>query len=215
MAAKGYGYFRTRSGVARRYARPTMRPRVSRSPRYTKQNCLEEAETNYTTQQQDDSGVDELTPSPDESLGCPTPATTIEANQDGDLSGPITPPACECRPLTLDLSDFSRHMDKALERGVHSNTSSLTVCDVDSFTRVAPEGSDLYGWDAELNRKLEKGCTGSTLVCSCLVRRSHDNNSNSSQVAAQPQRSSRHASAKRNLLQRVFSGLGEARPRAE
>src|SRR5690348_16571187 len=54
MAAKGYGYFRARPGVARRYARPTMRPRVSRSPRH-------KHETNYTTRQED-AAHDELTP---------------------------------------------------------------------------------------------------------------------------------------------------------
>ncbi|KAB5585784.1 hypothetical protein GE09DRAFT_1210372 [Coniochaeta sp. 2T2.1] len=201
MAAKGYGYFRTRSGVARRSVRPGLRPRMTRSTRIIQQTGLEDtdSETDYTTRG-NETAQEPQTPSPAESTACPTPVIITadgEVNGDADMSGPETPPACDCRPLSLDISDFSHHITKTLD-GVHSNASSLTVCDVESFTRAAPE-EDLYGWDAGLKRKLEKGC-GSTVVCTCLVR------------AHIPRR--RHPSQKRNLLQRVFSGLGESRPRA-
>jgi hypothetical protein len=202
MAARGYGYFRTRSGVARRYSRPSMRVRTTKPPRIIQQNSSEETvtKTGHTARKvlHSESTQFELTPSPDESTICPTPVTLTvdgDTNEDVDMSLLETPvPSCDQRSLSLDMTDFSDHINKALD-GVHSNSSSLTVCELGSYTQATPE-VDLYGWEAELKQKLESGCN-SSLVCTCL----------------QPDRR-RHTGHKRNLLQRVFS-LGEGWPRVE
>jgi hypothetical protein len=198
MAAKGYGYFRNKSGVARRYSRPGIRPRLVRSPRTLQQNSPQE-ETSYTRRRVHFEPI----PSPDESTLCPTPATSTtygNTMEDADMSGWETPspPLSDYRSLSLDLPGFSANVDKALD-GVYPNASSLTVCEVGSDTRAAP-GSDMYGWEAELTRKLESGCHSpcdTSLVCSCLAH-------------VRP----RHTGLKRNILQRVFS-LGDVRHRSE
>ncbi|KAJ9133657.1 hypothetical protein NKR19_g8958 [Coniochaeta hoffmannii] len=140
MAAKGYGYVRNKPGVARRYARPAMRPRLVRS------------ETACITRKVRFG----MTPSPGESTLCPTPALSsvnVDANEDTDMTGSEGPsPLYDYRPLSLDLSQFSEHMNKAFD-GVRFNSSSLTVCEIGPYTQAAPE-ADLYGWEAELNRKL-------------------------------------------------------------
>lgn len=140
----------------------------------------------------------ELTPSPDESTACSTPVISTDdgyVNEDLDLSGPeIPPPLCDYRSLSLDMTDFSDHINKALD-GMDSNASSLTICEMGSYTHAAPE-DDLYGWEAELKQKLESGCN-SSVVCKCLG------------AERRP-----HSGHKRNLLQRVFS-LGEGWQRAE
>lgn len=202
MAAKGYGYFRARSGVARRYSRPGMRPRLTKSSRTIQHISPDETVMKtgniMTTIIPVEPTQFELTPTPDGSTNCPTPITiAVDGNNNEvvDLGGPETPsPSCGYRSLSLDLTDFSDHINKALEGG-DSNASSLTVCDLGLYTQAAPE-LDLYGWEAELKRKLERGCD-SSVVCACLGedRRQHP----------------RH---KRNLLQRVFS-LGEGSPQAE
>ncbi|OIW27766.1 hypothetical protein CONLIGDRAFT_450055 [Coniochaeta ligniaria NRRL 30616] len=201
MAAKGYGYFRTRSGVARRYSRPGMRPRTTKSPRIVQHNSSEGTVTKTDNITRDVLHSEptqlELTPDSDELTTCPTPAiSTADAStiedvphastiEDVEMSGPETPPpSCDYRSLSLDLTDFSNFTNKALD-GVHSNASSMTVCELRSYTQAAPE-DDLYGWDAVLKQKLEGGCNSSVL-CKCLG----------------PGR--RDAGLKRNLLQRVFN----------
>jgi hypothetical protein len=208
MAAKGYGYFRSRSGVARRYSRPSIRSRMtSRSPRIVQHKESQETDsrsTGSTTRKVTFSEPSylELPSDLGESTDCPTPAMTTadsDVNEEVDMSDVETPPSCGYRSLSLDLTDFSDHINMALD-GVHSNASSLTVCDLESYTRAAPE-EDLYGWEAELKRKLKScchsPCDGSVVCTSCLRGDT-----------------CRPAEHKRNLLQRVFS-FGEGKPRTE
>jgi hypothetical protein len=133
-----------------------------------------------------------LTPSLAGTTACPTPAITIrdgDATEELDMVGVVqTPSSRDYRSLSLDLTNFSDHIKMALD-GVHSNASSETVCDPESYTRAAPQ-CDIYGWEAELKRKLEAGC------CSPC------------DGAGVP------AGQKRNLLQRVFS-FGEGKSQAK
>lgn len=140
----------------------------------------------------------ELTPTLGKSIICAEPPVMTPDSDEVDMSDLETPPTSDIHPYSFDLTDFSHYIALPLD-GMRSNASSLTVCDLESYTRVAARG-DLYGWEAELKRKveseLESGCTSpaDTIVCtSCL---------------GQQQR--RHTRQhKRNLLQRVFSSLGE------
>lgn len=191
MAAKGYGYFRSKSGVSRRYQRPTMRPRLARLPPAGQNEGTEgpDSDAGYSTRKV----RFQLTPSPAESTFCPTPALSTtygDTIEDTDTSGPETPsPLSNNRSVSFDSTDFSAHVNKALDRS-RSNASSLAVFEVGSDTRAAPE-ADLYGWEAELKRKSESGylpLCGSSAVRSYLA---HDQ--------------SHETGVKRNLLQRVFS----------
>lgn len=197
MAAKGYDYFQSKSGVSRRYLPPSTRPRLMRSLRTYDSPGAPTSDTGCTTRKVQF----DLTPSPDESIMCPTPAlskTYGDATEDADSSGPETPlPHCDYRSVSLDLVDFSAHANQALD-GRRSNASSLTVFDVGSHARAAPE-ADLYGWEAELRRKAESGCLSP-----------RDSSAVRSYFALDP---SRQTPLKRNLLQRVFS-LGDVRPRS-
>lgn len=143
MAAKGYGHFRTRAGVNRRYSRPRMRANtVSRS---SKGRLLQTG--------QEEAGV--------QPVACTTRKVTF--SQPRCVEGTSSycssdyPMRSDVRPLSLDLSVFSDHVDMSL--GVaHSNASSLTVYDPEAYCRAAPE-EDLYGWEVELNRKLSASST--------------------------------------------------------
>jgi hypothetical protein len=155
MAAKGYGHFRARAGVNRRYSRPRMRANtVLRSSKatFSQPRCVDPMPTMVMGDDRD----------------------SVEASSVSTLK-PLM--RSDVRPLSLDLSDVSDCVDMSL--GVtHSNASSLTVCVAEACCRAASE-EDLYGWEAELDRKVSS---------STIPRRS--------------------TPLKRNLLQRVFS-LGE------
>ena len=75
----------------------------------------------------------------------------------------------------LSMTDFSNHLNVAFDAG-DSDSSELKCFQAQEYHQAAP-GEDPYGWEAELDRKLQ---------CSVLEYR-------------------RAGGAKRSLLHRVFS----------
>jgi hypothetical protein len=183
MAAKGYGYFKYKTGVARRYARPTMRPHLKRS------------ETSYSARRAQlgtAPSAAEPTPSPHES--------SVDLTPDTDMGDPLTPSTlCDLRPHSLDLGPVSRITDLA-PQGKCSNASSVTVLELGPNPGAAPS-ADLYGWEAELNRKLQ----GTSPYHSPVVCPLFGNDEGEQRC---------HTGHKRNLFQRVWS-LGDVRHRSE
>jgi len=90
-----------------------------------------------------------------------------------------TSPACE-------LTDFSNHL--GIIEAADDGDASVTVVDSDAFSHVADD-DDMYGWEAELDRKATNGppaATGSLCYCHKFQYRRADG-------------------GRRNLIHRVFS----------
>ncbi|KAH9898620.1 hypothetical protein F4778DRAFT_792583 [Xylariomycetidae sp. FL2044] len=92
----------------------------------------------------------------------------------------------EVTVVTPGLSDFSNYL--GIMTMDDDDVTSVTVVDADSFTRTSSV-EDLYGWDAELDRKLCE-VSGANAICDCQ--------------RCPYQRDG----GKRNLIQRVFSTPG-------
>ncbi|KAI1076498.1 hypothetical protein F5B20DRAFT_584160 [Whalleya microplaca] len=106
---------------------------------------------------------------------------SIEAGNDKDVS------KVDMETISqTNLSDFSNYLGIS-QRG-EDDDSSVTVVDSEAFTRTN-SAEDLYGWEAELDRKIQCG-TGNT-ACHC----------HGFQYGGADH-------GKRSLLHRVFSGSG-------
>ncbi|KAL7624463.1 hypothetical protein AAE478_006028 [Parahypoxylon ruwenzoriense] len=83
-----------------------------------------------------------------------------------------------------NLSDFSNYL--GISQGEDDDDGSVTVVDSDTFTRTNSV-DDLYGWEAELDRKMQCRVTNTDSMCTCHCRYQKTD------------------SGKRNILYRVFS----------
>lgn len=152
-------------------------------------------ETRYPNNEQQASYIehnsDEVTP-------IETPEITSETSgTDSDAESFISGPARKRQALQpldtsfqeLQFTDFSNHLEIPVEAG-HDDTFTLTEPEAAAaaFSVMSPEGEDLYGWNAVLERK-----TSSPL---------------SENLAPYQQR--RASRSKRSLLQRVFSPGGSS-----
>ncbi|KAI1381409.1 hypothetical protein F4677DRAFT_440625 [Hypoxylon crocopeplum] len=69
--------------------------------------------------------------------------------------------ACDSRS---HLSDFSNYLD--LSHREEDDDASVTVVDPDAFTRTSSV-DDVYGWEAELDRKMDCRVSSTDAMCSC------------------------------------------------
>lgn len=152
-------------------------------------------ETNYSMKEQQ---TPYLEHTPDEVTPIETPEITSETSgTDSDAESFISGPARKRQALQpldtsfqeLQFTDFSNHLEIPDEAG-HDDTFTLTEPEAAAaaFSVMSPEGEDLYGWNAVLERK-----TSSNL---------------SDNLAPYQQR--RASRSKRSLLQRVFSPGGSS-----
>ena len=77
-----------------------------------------------------------------------------EAGTDGDQSTIRGESSSISSPL--NFTDFSNHLGIHMYRD-DGDDASITVVDSDAFSHMSPD-SDLYGWDAELDRKSQLDC---------------------------------------------------------
>lgn len=164
MAAKGCGHWRLKCGANRRCLRP-IRMRTTRPSRGLVAQRSRDEEESIVTVSLTEEKTTFTEPCCIERMvsNCSSnyPIVAIEVTDDetSELSSVSTiRPARQsrapspCRPMSLDWSAFSSHVDDALSSR-QSNASSLTVYDQQAHCRAAPE-QDVYGWDAELDRKM-------------------------------------------------------------
>lgn len=166
------------------------RPAIQTAP-------LPRYEANYSEIEQQASYLE---PTSEEVTPIETPEITSETSgTDSDAESFISGPARKRQALQpldtsfqeLQFTDFSNHLEIPVEAG-HDDTFTLTEPEAAAaaFSVMSPEGEDLYGWNAVLERK-----TSSPL---------------SENIAPYQQR--RASRSKRSLLQRVFSPGGSSSP---
>lgn len=208
MAAKSYGPYHRggRPGVpSRRYSRPRMRTTALR-PLTIPANVPEEPESRSTTLALEGAIISDAPVLGPLSFEAPaTSRTEVELDASNNSDGETVPrTSCDDMLMTdlegttssglpspaFYLSDFSNHIGNALEVD-QSDMSSLTVYDPEFYCQGARE-EDPYGWDAELERKLQHGyhLKANGPVCTC---ERHEI----------PVR--RGSGSKKTLFQRVFS----------
>lgn len=133
---------------------------------------------------------------PEEVTPIETPEITSETSgTDSDADSFISGPARKRQALQpldtsfqeLQFTDFSNHLDIPVDVG-HDDafTSTEPEAATVAFSVMSPEGEDLYGWEAVLERK----------------------NTNPSPETLAPYQQRRASRSKRSLLQRVFSPGG-------
>lgn len=134
--------------------------------------------------------------SPEEVMPLDTPEITSEASgTDSDAESFISGPARKRQALQpldtsfqgLQFTDFSKHLEIPVDAG-HEDSFTWTEPEADTvtFSVMSPEGEDLYGWEAVLERK----------------------STNSAPETLAPHQQRRASRSKRSLLQRVFSPGG-------
>ncbi len=94
-------------------------------------------------------------------------------------------------PPDLEFTDFSNHLGIMIEPDGDTDIASVTVVDTDTVVDTTDKG-DMYGWEAELDRKISNGLFSTTSGSVCCCEQYQYRRANG---------------AKRSLLHRVFSNM--------